>query len=75
MRIRLADENGEEIPGVEGILEAIKDFELKVGLLLAACTISMKDRSSLIKLLNLTKAPVIVYKTLKLEAILKTNRT
>ena len=26
MRIRLADENGEEIPGVEGLLESIKDW-------------------------------------------------
>ena len=43
MKIRLADEYGEKIPGVEGLVEAIEDFELKTGLLLAACMISMKD--------------------------------
>ena len=64
MRIRLADEN-EEIPGVEGLVEAIEDFELKTGLLLAACMISMKDCSSMIKVLNLTDAPVTVYKSTK----------
>ena len=41
--IRLADENGEEIAGVEGLVEATEDFELKTGLLLAAFTISMED--------------------------------
>ena len=65
MKIRLADENGEEIPGVEGLVEAIEDFELKTGLLLAACMISMKDGWSLIKVLNLTDAPVTVYKSSK----------
>ena len=65
MRIRLADENGEEIPGVEGLVEAIEDFELKTGLFKAACMISMKDGSSLIKVLNLTEAPVTVYKSTK----------
>ena len=49
MRIRLADKNGEEIPGLEGLVDAIEDFELKTGLLLAACMISMKDGLSLIK--------------------------
>ena len=52
MRIRLADENGEEIPGVEGLVEAIEHFELKTGLLLAACMISMKDGASMIKSLK-----------------------
>ena len=33
MRIRLADKNGEEIPGAERLMEAIEDFEQKVGLL------------------------------------------
>ena len=76
MRIRLADENGKEIAGVEGLVEAIEDFELKTGLLLAACMISMKDGSSLIKVLNLTDAPVTRYKrALKEEHTLKTNRT
>ena len=65
MRIRLADENGGEIPGMEGLVEAIEDFELKIGLLLAAYTISMKDGSSLIKVLNLTDAPATVYKSTK----------
>ena len=65
MRIRLADENGEEIPGVEGLVKAIEDLELKTGLLLATCMISMKDGSSLIKVLNLTDAPVTVYKSTK----------
>ena len=65
MKIRLADENGEEIPGMEGLVEAIEDFELKTGLLLAACLISMEDGWSLIKLLNLTDAPVTVYKRTK----------
>ena len=49
MKIRLADENGEEIPGVEGLVEAIEDFELKTGLLLADFMISMEDGWSLIK--------------------------
>ena len=65
MKIRLADENGEEIPGVEGLLEAIEDFELKTGLLLAACMISMEDGWSLIKVLNLTDATETVYKSTK----------
>ena len=65
MRIRLADKNGEENQGVEGLVEAIEDFELKTGLLLAACNISMKDGSSMIKVLNLTDAPVTVYKSTK----------
>ena len=43
MRIGLTDENGEEIPGVGGLVEAIEDLELKTGLLLAACMISMID--------------------------------
>ena len=68
MKIRLADENGEEIPGVEGLLEAIEDFELKTGLLLAACMISMEDGWSLIKVLNLTDAPVTVYKSTRVGA-------
>ena len=67
MKIRLADENGEEIPGMEGLVEAIEDFELKTGLLLATCMISMKDGWNLIKVLNLTDAPVTaVYKSTKL---------
>ena len=65
MKIRLADENGEEFPGVEGLVEAIEDFELKNGLLLAACMISMEDGWILIKVLNLTDAPVTVYKSTK----------
>ena len=60
MRIRLTDKNGEEIPGVKGLVEASEDFVIKTGLLLAACMISMKDGSSLIKVLNLTDAPVNV---------------
>ena len=68
MRIRLANENGEEIPGVEELVEAMEDFELKTGLLLAACMISTKDGSSLIKVLNLTDAPVTVYKSTKVGA-------
>ena len=43
MKIRLADENREEIPGVEELVEVNEDFELKTGLLLAACMISMED--------------------------------
>ena len=39
MRIRLADENGDEIQGVEGLVEATEIFEIKTGLLLAACMI------------------------------------
>ena len=65
MKIRLADENGEEIPGVEGLVEAIEDFELKTGLLLAACITSMEGGWRLIKVLNLTDAPVTVYKSTK----------
>ena len=75
MRIRSTDENGEEIPGVKGFVEAIEDFEIKTGLLLAACMISMKNGSSLIKVLNLTDAPVNVYKSTKIGTLLKTNRT
>ena len=65
MKIRLADENREEIPGVERLVEANEDFELKIGLLLAACMISMKDGWSLMKVLNLTDVPVTVYKSTK----------
>ena len=67
MRIKLADENGEEIPGEEGLVEAIEVFELNTCLLLAACMISMKDGSSLIKVLNLTEAPVTVHISTKVE--------
>ena len=67
MKIRLADENGEEIPGVEGLVEAIEDFELRTGLHLAACMISMENGWSMMKLLNLTDAPVIVYKNTSLK--------
>ena len=49
MKIRLFDENGEEVPGVEGLVEALEDFELKTGLLLADCMILMNDGFSLIK--------------------------
>ena len=49
MKIRLADENGEEIPGDEGLVEAIDDVEIKIDLLLAACMISIKDGTRLIK--------------------------
>ena len=65
MKIRIADENREEIPGVEGLVEAIEDFELQNGLLLVTCMISMKDGWSLIKVLNLTDAPETVYKSTK----------
>ena len=50
---------------MEGLVEAIEDFELKTGLLLAACMISMEDGWNLIKVLNLTDAPVTVYKSTK----------
>ena len=67
MRIRLADENGDEIPEVERLVEAIEDLEVKTRLLSAACMLSMKDGSSLIKVLNLTDAPVAVYRRAKVE--------
>ena len=65
MKFRLADENGEKIPGLERLVEAIEDFDLKTGLLLAACMISMEDGWSLTKVLNLTDAPVTVYESTK----------
>ena len=66
MRIRLANEKGKEIPGVEGLEEAIEDFELKTGLLLSVCMTSKNDGYSLIKkVLNLMEAPVTVYKSTK----------
>ena len=79
MKIILADENGEEIPGVEGLVEAIEDFELKTGLPLATCmmydiTISMKDGSSLMKVLNLTDAPLTVYKSTKVKSYLENKK-
>ena len=74
MRISLADENGEENPGVEGLVEEIEDFELKTGLLLAACMISMKHGSSLIKVLNLTNAPMTVYKSTKLGTYIENKQ-
>ena len=48
------------------LVEAIEDFELKIGLLLAACMILMKDGCTMIKVLNLTDAPVTVYKSNKI---------
>ena len=72
--IRLADENGEEIPGVEGLMEAVEDFELKTGMLLAVCMISMKDGSSLIKILNLTDAPVTVFKCTKVGTYIENKQ-
>ena len=51
---------------MEKFVEASVDFfELKTRLLSAACMISMKDGSSLIKVLNLSDAPVTVYKSTK----------
>ena len=50
---------------MEGLVKAIEDFELKSGLFLAACMISMEDGWKLIKVLNLTDAPVTVYKSTK----------
>ena len=66
MRIRLADKNGEGNPGGERLAEAIEHFELKTGLPLAACMMSMKDVSSSIKILNLADAPVTLYKSTKI---------
>ena len=74
MRNRLGDENGEEIPGVEGLVEAIEDFELKTGLLLATCMISMKDGSSLKKVFNQTDAPVAFYKSTKVGIYFKNKQ-
>ena len=49
MRIKIADECEEEIPGVERLLYANQYFGLNTGLLLAAFLISMNDDSSLIR--------------------------
>ena len=64
MRFRLVDENEEESPKLEGLVEAIEGFELKTGfrLLLSACKRSLEDGSRLIKVLNLTDKPVTVNK-------------
>ena len=69
MRLRLADEN-DEIPVVAGPVEANKGFE-KNGLFLDACMISMKDVSTLKKVLNLTDAPVTVNKSTQEGGFLK----
>ena len=74
MKIRLADENGEEIPGVEGLVEAIEDFELKTGLFVAACMISMEDGWSLLKVLNLTYAAVTEYKSTKVGTYIENKQ-
>ena len=74
MRIRIAGENGEEIPGVEVLVEAIEDFQLNTGLHLADSMPSMKDGSSLIKILNLTDAPVTVYKSTKIGSYLENKQ-
>ena len=73
MRIRLTDENG-EIPGVEVLVEAIEDLDLKTGLLLSACVISIKDGFCLIKVLNQTDASVTVYKSTKLGSDLENKQ-
>ena len=59
---------------MQGLVEAIEDFEMNTGLLLAACLISMKDISSLIKVLSLTDAPVTVYKDTKLGSYLENKQ-
>ena len=74
MGIRLADKTGEEIPVVDGLVKATKDIDLKTDLLLAACLISMKGGSSLIKVLNLTYAPVTVYKNTKIGSYLENKQ-
>ena len=71
MRIRLADEKGEKIPRVEGLVEATEYFDLEIGLRLAACVISNKDGSGWIKLLNLSDALVTVYKSSKVGKYLE----
>ena len=48
-------------------MEAIECFELTTGWLLDACMISMKVGSDLIKVLDLTDAPVTLYKKSKLR--------
>ena len=52
MRVRLAAENREQIPEMEGLVKAIENFEIKTDLFLAACMISMKGGSSLTKSVN-----------------------
>ena len=66
-KLRLTDKNRKENPQMEQLEQAIEDFELKTGLLLAACMISMKDWSNLINVINLTDAPVTVYETTKVR--------
>ena len=59
---------------MQGLVEAIEDFEMNMGLLLATCLISMKDISSLIKVLSLTDAPVTVYKNTKSGSYLENKQ-
>ena len=58
MKIRLADEKGEEIPEVETLVEAIKDFEFKTSLLLADYMMSIKNSFSSTKMFNQTDPQV-----------------
>ena len=55
-------------------MEAIEDFELKIGLLFAACMISIKDCSSLIKVLKLKDVPVTVYRSTKIRCHLENKQ-
>ena len=43
MKVRLAEENGDKIPGVEVLVEAVREFQIRTALLLAACIISIKN--------------------------------
>ena len=74
IKIILVDENGEEILGVECSVEAIEEFDLKTGWLLATTMMLMKNGSSLIKVLKLTDALMMVYKSTKAGSYLENKQ-
>ena len=72
---KMADESKKTVPGVEGIGEAIKHFELKTCLLLATSKVSMKTSSSTIEVLNLMDGPLTLYKNTKVASHTENNKT
>ena len=59
---------------MERLVNAFEDFELNTGLLLAAWLIAMKNGSCLIKVLNLTDAPMTVCRSTKAKSYLRNKQ-
>ena len=55
----------EKFPTKEGLVEALKDYEDKTGLLVASCMVSPQNGRAQVKVLNLSDSRIVVYKDTK----------